>query len=142
VIPITQSTITAVAALVYNHAYDQDPDCGWLADDGHSAPGRELQWLEWTTQLLKAMQEMPEASDEQVIALAKQRVDCSKVGHSWDTIPMDVEYSTISAETDVAMPLVRDFLDEPHKYAEVSFIEADPEYLAYLELPLSEEQQG
>src|SRR6266571_2795662 len=133
-IPITEKTVTAVAALIYNYAYDQEPDTGWLADDEHSAPGHELQWLEWSAQLLKALQEQPDTSDEQIITLAKQRVDSGKVGHGWDIIPMtDEDYSTISQETNVVMNIVRDFLEHPFKYTEVSFIENDPAYLTYLD---------
>jgi len=137
-IPITEKTITAVAALIYNNAYEQDPDTGWLADDEQSAPGHKLQWLEWSKQLLQTLQEQPDATDEQIIILAKQRVDTSKVGYSWDTIPVDQEhYSTISGETDITMPLVRDFLEHPFNYTEVNFIENDPAYLTYLDTPIA-----
>jgi len=137
-IPITKNTIEAVAALIYNYAYDQDPDCGWLADDEQSAPGHELQWLEWSRCLLEALQEQPEAPDEQVLATAKSRVDIQKVGHAWDTIPVDEGYLSMSEETNSVMNSVRHFLEHPSHYTEVSFIESDPVYLAYLESPVSE----
>ncbi len=131
-IPLTEYTVIAVAALIYNHAYEQDPDTGWLAGDQHSAPGHEACWLEWSRCLLHVLQEQPGASDEQVLALAAQRVDTSEVGVLWDTIPMDQDsYSTISHETDIAMPLVRDFLKRPGNYTEIRFLEDDPAYLAW-----------
>jgi hypothetical protein len=136
-IPITKNTIEAVAALIYNYAYDQDPDCGWLADDGQSAPGHELQWLEWSAQLLRALKEQPSADDEQILATAKSRVDILKVGHSWDTIPADEDYLSMSEETNSVMNSVRHFLEHPFLYPEISFIENDPEYLAYLEKPIA-----
>lgn len=136
-IPITKNTITAVAALIYNLAYDQDPDCGWLADDEQSAPGHSPQWLEWSARLLEALQEQPQADDEQILATAKGRVDIQKVGHSWDTIPADEGYLSMSEETDQVMNTVRHFLEYPFMYPEVSFIESDPEYLAYLESPIA-----
>jgi len=136
-IPITEKTITAVAALIYNYAYDQDPDTGWLANDEQSAPGHSLQWLEWSARLIEALQEHPEAADEQILATAKSRVDTRKVGHSWDTIPVDDGYSTISEETDQVMNIVRDFLEHPFNYTEVSFIESDPAYLTYLDTPIA-----
>lgn len=46
------------------------------------------------------------------------------------------EYSTLTHETDVVMPLIRDFLVNPYNYVEVSFIEDDPAYRAYLEAPI------
>ncbi|MGH2478090.1 MAG: hypothetical protein ACRDHW_00325 [Ktedonobacteraceae bacterium] len=140
-IPVTEYTITAVAALIYNHAYNQDPDAGWLANDEHSAPGHAPQWLEWSKHLVQVLQEQPQASDEDTISQTKQRVDTHKVGSSWDTIWMHQtekgdEYSTITYETDNALPLVRDFLQDPWKYVEVNFLENDPAYLAYLEAPV------
>ena len=136
-IPVTDSTVTAIAALLYNNAYEQDPDTGWLADDEHSAPGHSLQWLEWSARLIQVLEEHPEFTDEQVLVLAEQRVDRSKVGSGWNIIPMDQDhYSTISDETRSAMPLVRHFLEEPDNYTESSFLENDPAYLAYLEAPI------
>jgi hypothetical protein len=137
-IPITPNTIKAVAALIYNEAYHQDPDTGWLADDPHSEPGDASDWLAWTTQLVQVLAEQPEATDEEVLSLAQQRMN---VGHFWNTIWMQQtedgdEYSTITEETHTVMPQVRDFLEEPYKYVEVSFIEDDPAYVAYLEAPL------
>jgi pullulanase/glycogen debranching enzyme len=136
-IPITENTILAVAALIYNEAYNQDPDTGWLAGDEHSAPGHERQWLEWSAQLIQALQQQPNANDEQVLALATSKVDWRKVGSGWDIIPMDQDsYSTITSETAPVMPLVRDFLEEPYKYVEVRFLERDPAYQAYLDAPI------
>lgn len=136
-IPITAHTVTAIAALIYNHAYNQDPDCGWLAGDASSAPGHEPQWLEWSTQLIGALREQPQATDEQILELAKSRVDIHKVGSGWDIIPMDQDsYSTITSETATVLPLVRDFLEEPMHYVEVAFLEVDPAYLSYLEEPI------
>jgi hypothetical protein len=140
-IPITEHTAKAVAALIYNHAYEQDPDSGWLANDEQSAPGFSMDWLEWSTHLVHVLSEQPTASDEQVIEQARQRVDVKKVGHSWNTIWMEQteegdRYSTITDETAVALPLVRDFLEKPYNYVEIDFIENDPAYLAYLEEPI------
>lgn len=140
-IPITNNTEKAIAALIYNHAYNQDPDSGWLANDEHSAPGFQETWLEWSRCLVQVLSEQPTASDEQVIEQARKRVDTSKVGHTWDTIWMQQleegdEYSTLTHETDVVMPLIRDFLVNPYNYVEVSFIEDDPAYRAYLEAPI------
>lgn len=140
-IPITENTTKAVAALIYNHAYNQDPDSGWLANDEQSAPGFVTDWLEWSTHLVHVLSEQLTATDEQVIEQARRRVDMKKVGHSWDTIWMQQteegdEYSTMTEETNVVMPLVRDFLEKPYNYVEVSFIEDDPAYLAYLEAPI------
>jgi hypothetical protein len=136
-IPITEHTITAVAALIYNEAYEQDPDTGWLAGDENSAPGHADSWLEWAKRLLEVMQEQPTASDKQIIETAKQRVDVREVGGDWNTIPMDQDnYSTITHETDIQMPIVHNFLEHPSGYTEVAFLERDPAYLAYLELPL------
>ena len=137
-IPITENTARAVAALIYNEAYNQDPDSGWLAEDEQSVPGDAGDWLVWTACLLQVLQEQTEASDEEVLALAQQRMD---VGHSWNIIWMQQtedgdEYSTITEETAIALPLVRHFLEEPHNYVEVRFIEDDPTYLAYLESPI------
>lgn len=140
-IPITENTTMAVAALIYNYAYDQDPDSGWCAGDESSAPGNSSDWLEWSTQLCRALQEKPKATDEQVIAVAKKNVNTNKAGIFWDTIWMtqseegDV-YSSMSEETDNVMNIVRDFLHQPGKYVEVHFIENDLAYLAYLESPL------
>ncbi|MBA2680071.1 MAG: hypothetical protein H0U76_16950 [Ktedonobacteraceae bacterium] len=140
-IPITDSTVTAVAALIYNEAYEQDPDTGWLAGDEHSSPVNSLHWLAWSASLIQSLQEQPEATDEQVLALARQCVDASNVGYGWDTIWMQQSeegdvYSTITDETATALPLVRHFLEEPQNYTESSFIEGDSAYLAYLEAPL------
>ena len=140
-IPITENTITAVAALVYNHAYDQDPDCGWMADDPHSAPGNEVSWLEWSAKLVQTLQEHSEMSDKQLLAEASRHVDRSKAGYSWNTIFMHQTeegdaYSTMTHETNIALPLVRDFLAHPDRYVEVEFLERDPVYLAYLESPI------
>jgi hypothetical protein len=85
-IPVTEHTITAVAALIYNHTYEQDPDTGWLANDEQSAPASSPAWLEWSSSLVHVLHEHADFSDEHVIALAKQRVDTSKVGYSWNTI--------------------------------------------------------
>lgn len=74
-IPITENTVAAVAALIYNYAYEQDPDTGWLAGDTHSAPAHEMQWVEWAARLLEVLREQPEATDEQILASAKRRVD-------------------------------------------------------------------
>ncbi len=87
-IPVTDNTVMAVAALIYNHAYDQDPDTGWLAGDEHSAPGFESCWLEWSARLIEVLQEQPVLGDEQVLALAKRRVDTQKVGSDWNSIWM------------------------------------------------------
>jgi hypothetical protein len=136
-IPITEHTITAVAALIYNAAYEQDPDSGWLANDETSAPGHEDSWLEWTKRLLEVMQEQPTASDEQIIETAARRVDVHEAGSFWNTIPMDQDnYSSITIETDRQMPLVRHFLEHPVLYTEVAFLAHDPVYLAYLEEPI------
>lgn len=139
-IPITDNTIKAVAALIYNYAYDQDAGTGWMASDEHSAPGGEDCWLEWSACLLQALQEQPEATDEQILALAKQHVDTGKAGLLWDTIWMHQteegdEYSTITHETDVVMPIVRHFLEKPANYIEAEFLEGDPAWLAYWESP-------
>ena len=136
-IPVTEQTITAVAALVYNHAYDQDPDSGWVADDPHNAPGHEAPWCEWSAKLRQVLQEHPDVSDEQLLVEASQRVDIHKAGHGWDIIPLDQEtYSTITHETDIALLLVRHFLEHPTSYVEIAFLEHDPAYLAYLEAPI------
>lgn len=140
-IPITDHTITAVAALIYNAAYNQDPDTGWLADDPTSASGNKEAWLEWTKRLLEVMQEQPQASDEQILEQAAKRVDIKEAGTFWDTIWMQQtedgdEYSTITKETDIQMPLVRDFLEYPSRYVEGAFLENDPVYLAWLEQPI------
>ncbi len=137
-IPVTEYTIRAVAALIYNHAYEQDPDTGWLADDEHSAPGGHGDdWLEWSKCLLHVLQEQPTASDEVVLALAAQRVDIRQAGAFWDTILMDQDtYSSMSKETAIILPLVRDFLVRPENYIEVRFLYDDPAYRAYMEEPL------
>ena len=123
-IPITEYTVTAVAALIYNDAYDQDPDTGWIADDEHSALAHESCWVEWSSQLLHILREHPDASDEQVFVLAKQRVDTHKVGTGWDIIPMDQDSdSTISHETSILLPIIRHFLEQPNTYIESSFLE-------------------
>jgi hypothetical protein len=44
-------------------------------------------------------------------------------------------YSTITEETENALPLVRDFLEHPYNAVEVRFIENDPAFLAYVEAP-------
>jgi hypothetical protein len=140
-IPITDTTVAAVAALIYNHAYEQDPDTGWLADDESSAPANALAWLEWSARLLQALQEQPDASDEQLIGLARSRVDIDRAGYGWDSIWMQQSedgdaYSTMTGETAVALPLVRDFLERPALYPESRFIDNDPAYRAYLEAPI------
>jgi hypothetical protein len=145
-IPVTENTIKAVAALIYNHAYNQDPDTGWLAHDEHSAPGNEYSWLEWSKCLIEVLQEHPKASDEQVLDLAARRVDIRKASHSWNTIWMQQtetgdEYSTMTEETDIVLPLVRHFLEKPQNYVEISFIEGDPAYVAYLEAPIDEKPE-
>ena len=87
--------------------------------------------------LLQVLQEHPDAPDEQIIAFAQQRVDIREAGHSWDIIPLDQEtYSTITHETDIALPLVRHFLEHPTSYVESAFLEHDPAYLAYLKAPI------
>lgn len=136
-IPITSYTMKAVAALIYNSAYEQDPDTGWQADDEHSAPGDEANWLAWSACLIQALQE--QATDEQVLALAKSRMN-KRGSFGWNTIWMHQtedgdRYSTMSSETNTVMPLVRDFLEKPENYVEISFIEDDPEYRLYLETP-------
>lgn len=138
-IPITENVIIAVAALIYNHAYEQDPDTGWLAGDEHSAPANSSHWLAWSANLIQSLQEEPEAAEEQVLARAARRGDKSLTG--WNTIWMQQSkegdvYSTITDETARALPLVRHFLEKPYIYTEVSFIEDDSAYLVYLEAPL------
>jgi hypothetical protein len=85
---------------------------------------------------VKVIQENPEFTDEQVLDLARQRTN-ETGAFAWDTIWMQQteegdEYSSITDETDNAMPLVKDFLENPDKYIESSFIQDDPAYLAYL----------
>ena len=74
-IPITGYAAAAVAALIYTHAYDQDPDSGWRAGDPHSAPVPKASWREWSVKLLQVLQEQPDRSDEQLVELVKQRID-------------------------------------------------------------------
>jgi hypothetical protein len=78
-----------------------------------------------------------QASDEQIIDLAKSRVDVRKVGTGWEMIRFDDDtYTWMGKETDNLMPLVRDFLERPYQYIEATFLENDPEYQAYLDEPI------
>lgn len=142
-IPITEHTIRAIAALVYNMAYEQDPDTGWLAHDEQSGPEppNKAEWLEWSRCLLHVLGKQPAFSDEYIIEQARLLVDTSKVGTFWNTIFMEQtedgdRYSFITDETNLVMKAVRDFLENPYKYVECRFLEDDPEYLAYLEAPI------
>ncbi|HTI15180.1 MAG TPA: hypothetical protein VL461_11535 [Dictyobacter sp.] len=139
-IPITENTVTAVAALIYNDVYEQDPDSGWMANDENSGPANDDEWRAWARAIITVLQEQPEATDEQVIELASKRIDPKIVGYGWNIIWMQQtetgdEYSTMTEETKTAMYMVRDFLERPYMYVEESFLENDPAYITYLKEP-------
>jgi len=112
----------AVAALLYNLIYDQDPDCGWTPDSSEPDPTYRAGFRGFAEALLQVLETDPEASDEEIVQKAVKRVDQSKAGFGWDFIAMDEKLEYLPKQAENYIEAVRSFLEWPELSAEGAFL--------------------
>jgi hypothetical protein len=113
----------AVAALLYNLIYDQDPRCGWTPDSSEPDPAYRNVFLCFAEALLQVLAAAdPEAPDTEIVQKAVQRVDRQKAGHAWETIAIDEELVSLPKEAESYVEAVRQFLENPLLSVEGEFL--------------------
>lgn len=123
---MTNLRIEAVAALLYNLIYDQDPGCGWTPTSSEPDPAYRNVFLCFAEALLQVLETAdPEASDAEIVQKAVQKVDRQKAGYAWETIAMDVELVSLPKGAEEHIYAVRDFLEQPYMSAEGEFLSED-----------------
>lgn len=120
---MTNLHIEAVAALLYNLIYDQDPGCGWTPDSSEPDPVSRNVFLCFAEALLQVLETAdPEASDAEIVQKTVQKVDRQKAGYSWEFIAMDEKVVSLPKKAEEHIYAVQDFLEQPYMSAEGEFL--------------------
>ena len=124
-IQITDHSIEAVAALLYNLIYDQDGGEGWTPEEPCYDPSYRATFLAFAEALLGTMRDHPGDPDAMLIQQARERIDRGKVSFGWETIAFDEGYSSLPKEAEKHMTAIWDFLANPLAAPEGAFLGAE-----------------
>jgi hypothetical protein len=129
-IQITDRSIEAVAALLYNLTYDQDGGEGWTPEKPCYDPTYRAAFLAFAESLLVAMRDHPGDPDAMLIQQARLQIERTKVGFGWETIAIDEGYTSLPSEAERQMAAIWEFLANPLAAPEGAFLdvqELEPE---------------
>jgi hypothetical protein len=124
---VKKDLIEAVAALLYNLIYDQEGRNGWTPTSSEPDPTYRAAFRLFAEALLQVLEVAdPEASDEDIVRDATQRVNQGKPGFGWQHIVLGEELVSLPKEAEKYVEAVRLFLEEDPKLSvEGEFLEEE-----------------